>query len=388
MTDEYRSPQLWRQLLLSGNEELLSAVGEQDVRDAAVLARLRRTWEPHLVAAAIELIRARRKAEKKFPHPERLMVDVEGVEQATSYRVAGYKAQRFSAAGCESVHDLCCGIGGDAMGLVGVASVIAVDRDPLRAWMTEHNAGCETRCADVLDLDLRDTVLHIDPSRRSGERRHWRYENYRPGPEALQKLLRHNPDGAVKLGPGVDLEQLPGTEHREIELITESGALVQAVLWCGALALNPGQRTASRVDDGATLSGLPAAPPAHPDGRVEGFLFVADPAVERAGLLGPLATSLGLLEITPGLGVLTGQERMESPWLTGFEVLATLPWRTRRVREWLRAHDSGAVVVKVRGSVVDANLARRELAGEGRQRYTLFVMRLGPAAIAVVTRRL
>ena len=127
------------------------------------------------------------------------------------------------------------------MSLVEHCEVKGVDLDPVRAWMSAVNARCQTQVADVTSLELNGEVFHLDPSRRAegpgAGGRAWRVEDYRPGVPFMQRLLETCPDGAIKLGPGVEFDRLPSPRNTEIEVINEGGTLVQAVLWAGRLCL-------------------------------------------------------------------------------------------------------------------------------------------------------
>jgi hypothetical protein len=252
--------------------------------------------------------------------------------------------------------------------------------------MARQNAGAPAIAQDVLRLRLRDAVFHLDPARRAGGRRIRRFEDYRPGPAYLTRLLEHNPCGAVKLGPGVALDELPsigGTT--EIELISDRGALVQTVLWTGRLAHHPGRRTATLLPQGCSLTGSPGEPHGAPLGQ---YLYEADPAVERARLLGHLAEAVGAGALHPSQRLLTSDDRLHSPWLAPFEVLDSMPWRERKVRAWLRAHRAGQVEVKTRGGFVDPNALQKKLSTSEGIPVTLFVLRLDKNRIAILTRRL
>jgi len=397
----------WRRLLEESSAALRAAAARTDPGDVKAVAHLRKSWPADLVAAAIELAAARRKAQDKFPDGERLVTDVPGIEQATSYRVAEHKARRFAQALADlrapCIVDLCCGIGGDAMSLARVGDVRAIDISPLRAWMTHRNAGCPAEAADAETLDLQGEVFHLDPARRDDaagagdSRRFWRYEDYRPGPAFIDRLLTTCPDGAIKLGPGVDLDALPsapsalsgGGGGGEIEIINEGGTLVQAVLWCGRLAVHPGKRTATRLPEGLSFTAAPQPLTPRDDAPAKAFdrfLYVPDPAIERADLLGALCRDLPVREAHPGLGILTSAEPVEVPWLSGFEVLAQLPWRPRKIRDWLKAHDGGLIEVKTRGKAIDTDFAQHDLRGAGREPYTIFALRLGRKITAVIAR--
>lgn len=415
---------LWRWVATAEAAELLAAIAQGDVDRPASLAKLRKGWSLDQVSIAIELTRARRKAEAKFPFGARLLADTEAIEQSTSHVVAQYKAKRFQASAPSRVFDLCCGVGGDAISLAEVAPVVAVDADSRRAWMCEQNlrncvsAGhaevSEARCSDVVSLDLdglAEGAIHIDPSRRDstvssssgrapGPSRRWRYADYRPGPEFIAALLATNPNLAVKLGPGVELDELPDSAHAEVELIQQGSQLVQAVLWSGGLAQDPGLRTATLLESAASpqacsFTGGVEDLEVHTLPELERYLLVPQPALERAGLVGTWARGVGRetgegrqpREMAAGLGLLTCAAAPESPWATAFEIVEVMPWRPSRVRQWLRAHDAGEIEVKTRGRAVDANQARRELRGTGSEAYTVFVLRLGSRVRAIVSRR-
>ena len=146
--------QLWQKLSHKSCRDLPAAVAAfDDLTHPGVITHLRKHWPPDLVAAAITLTIARRKAAKKFADPEHLFVDPIGVEQATGIEVARYKARRFAEIGADRIIDLCCGIGGDAMALAGIADMMLIDTDPGRAWMARHAAsGCCSGCNDPPDI--------------------------------------------------------------------------------------------------------------------------------------------------------------------------------------------------------------------------------------------
>lgn len=169
---DWRDISVW--LRLSEAPEVQAAAAAVDSRDAASIARLRKRYDADLVAAALELADARRKAAAKFAGAGALWCDVAGVEQASGARVASWKARRMAealGAGGE-VLDVCCGIGGDAMALARAGlRVTAVDLDERRAWMAAMNAGCPTRAVDAESLELAGAALHADPARRRSSSR-------------------------------------------------------------------------------------------------------------------------------------------------------------------------------------------------------------------------
>ncbi len=171
-----------------------------------------------------------------------------------------------------------------------------------------------------------------------------------------------------------------------MEIIADGRNLVQAVLWCGRLALHPGARTATRLPEGISFTGDPSLRVRAASGTFGRYLLVLDPAVERAGLGGAACRSLPLEEAYPGLGILTSHEPVESPWLERYRIAARLPWRVNRVKTWLDDHGAGLVTVRTRGHAIDAERAQRDLRGSGTEHFTVFGLRLGRPVVAVITR--
>jgi len=379
----------WRRLTDPDCGSLLATLSAApDPAYPSLIARLRKAWPAHLVTAGVDLVIARRKGAAKFSFPD-LLVDPVGMEQATSADVADHKARRFSAAGVETVIDLCCGIGGDAMSLARTGRVMVVDTDPARVFMARHNVERATGrrvaglAADVASLCLPDIPFHIDPERRdeTGRRRHG-FDMARPDGAFLRALITYGRDGAVKTGPGADFDVFP---PGEIEVINRQGTLVQAVLWVGRLSQGDGLRTATRLPDG--ISFTDRADYVIPCAETNRYLLAVDPAIERAGLMGALCRRIRLPAVHPTLGLLTASTIPDSRWVTPYEVLASFPWREKKAEDWFRAHDTGEVVVKTRDRVCDPDTLSRRLSGDGSLRHVLFVLRMNRRVWGWITRK-
>ena len=238
---------------------LLAAAAASD-GSAAQIERLRRSWPAEQVTAALDLVRARRMLEGRIDAASTLMADPAGAEQASSTITARWKARRFARLSAP-VADLCCGIGGDLLELSRDCPARGIDLDPLRAWMAEHNTGCSVSCEDARTAALAaNESFHLDPARRDadGRRRH-DWDALEPGPALIEALIESGRPGAVKLGPGIDWSRIPSAQRTETEVIGEDRRLVQAVLWTGSLAA-AGMRTATRLPQEHTLTGVPCAP--------------------------------------------------------------------------------------------------------------------------------
>src|SRR5690606_968639 len=86
----------------------------------ALVQQLRREFTPGKAHLLLEQADLRRRAAEKFPDAHRMLFTRRGLEQSTDAWVARHKAARYAAAlhsERSPVHDLCCGIGGDALAL-------------------------------------------------------------------------------------------------------------------------------------------------------------------------------------------------------------------------------------------------------------------------------
>jgi hypothetical protein len=384
-----REIELWR--AVADDASLIEQAAAVDPTDVTAITKLRRDYPADVVSVALSLVAARCKAAAKFGDlSARLIADVAGVEQASSAAVAAYKAERIAKQLGEqaAIADLCCGIGGDSMALSSAGlSVIAVDRDPLRVWMAGRNSTQRTQgvCADVAQLELDGLPIHLDPARRNEQsgKRSWRLADYQPGPEVIGALIDRSPSAAIKLSPGIDLEALPWPG--EVEFISDRGRLVQAMLWSGGFAEHDRQATLINGADRHHLRGTPTMPSYAPAQR---YVYTFDPAVERADLIGQLSSQLEAPVVHPRLGLLTSERLIESPWVVGFELIERMPWRPKRVKQWLSANDGGLVEVKTRGKSCDPDKEQQRLRDKGTTPYTVFVLRFDTKVQALITRRI
>jgi predicted RNA methylase len=399
----------WHQLFSPAHDELRAKAASIDPASGASVAaitQLRAQHDAALVHAALQLAAARRKAVFKWPSERavQIIADPIGVEMASSWIAATHKAARFARA-CpgQRVLDLCCGIGGDAMGLRDAGcDVLGVDLDPVRAWMCAVNATCETRALDVADASLPPGPFHLDPARRAtspppgtGARRARTLDELAPGPDLIRTLLAGRRDGAIKLAPGVDESDLrehgliPADRPYELEYISERGRMTQAVLWLGELASTDVVRRATMLPVGRSIAGQPDAPGREPPtvDALGAFLYEVDDSVERAGLLSVLCAEHQAPMLHPKLGLLTTDRDLQDPLLTKFQALSMMPWKQPRIEAELKRIGAGHVEVKTRGAVVNPDQLQPALSKKTGTPHTLFVLRFGRDVRAIIARR-
>ena len=389
----------WTNLRAPSSQALVLAAQAADPHSPAALANLRKLCpDAALVSAALQLAEARAKAHAKFAsRASTLWADPQGVEMASSALSGTHKAARFARMfSGQLVVDLCSGIGGDAMALASAGcEVLAVDLDPVRAWMSGLNAACASRCSDAAAPDLPDAPFHLDPARRSadGMRRLFRYADLIPGPQVIESIITRRRTGAIKLGPGVNTSDLPAiTSPSEIEFISESGQLTQAVFWLGELASSTHARTATLLRSSSSsaiqIHGCPDSPGQIPISPIQGIIHTIDASVERAELLAELCRQTRAAMPHASLGLLTSSTPIAHPMLTPFQVLADMPWNQRRCRQELSRLNAGLVEVKTRAKAVDTDTLQRELRGKGEAPLVVFVLRFDRALRCIITRRI
>lgn len=352
---------------------------------------------PDLVSAVVGQARLRARATEKFGRlAERMLFTRAGLEQSTRLSVAALHAGRFRDAGLESVADLGCGIGGDALGFAGLGlNVLAVDADEVTAAIAAYNlapvgSSATVRHARAEDVDFSASAsVWLDPARRTAGHtetsRLTRPEDYSPALDWAFDLATRTSTG-IKLGPGFDRDRLP--PFAEAQWITVDGSTLELVLWSGALA-RPGVARAALVMTGSESHELTAPAdsedePPHPLGA-----FIHEPAgsVIRARLVGEVARALKAGPIAPGIAYLTGDAALTSPFVASFRVREQLPADVKKLARALRERGIGRLEIKKRGVDVDPAVLRTKLGLKGDASATLLLTRVGATRIAVLADR-
>ncbi len=367
-------------LLSPEGRAILADLAARDLGDdhtLALLGNLRRDLAPDAAGAVLALARLRQRAASKFSRASEMIFTAEALEQASGEWLATWRASLMAALAPRHVADLACGIGGDTIALAGIpgARVTALDRDPVRLRMARANLAAYDRAAQLVQADLTAPLplravdaAFFDPARRVDGRRVFSVRDCAPPLDVIAGWAI--PALAVKLSPGVDLDELrPYTQAGAgVEFLSVSGELKEAVLWRGAWGF--AGRRAVRFDPGAPpLTLVPQGAPPPPLSEPRAVLLEPDPAVIRAGLLGELVDHLGapFYRLDDSIAYLTGDAAVESRWVRAWPVWAWMPFQLKRLRAALREWGITQVTVKKRGSpLMPEDLIRQlKLKGEG-----------------------
>lgn len=364
-----------------GAAALTAAAAYADPASLAAATALRKDFAPELAAAALAQVALRRRAAAKFgTAADELFFTPAGLEQATRPEVARWRAQALAAAGVRRVADLGCGLGTDALAFAAAGlEVRAVELDETTAVLAGANLGHPVGVGRAEDVDLAaDEAAYCDPARRGDRGRLWRAEDFTPGWDFVMGLLGRPAGACVKLGPALPHRMVP--EGVGARWVSHRGDVVEVSLWTLAYAgfgavLLPGGHE------------LAAGSGSAPAGDLGAYLFEPDGAVIRAGALGALAERHGLRRIAPDIAYLTGDEPIDSPFLTAFAVREVLPYKEKVLRQWVAAQEVGTLEIKKRGIDIDPATLRKRLRPRGPNAATV-VLTPGPAgAYALVVDR-
>lgn len=349
----------------------------------AVLTRVRREYSPEEAGALVEtlLLRQRAVSLSKFSRAEAMFFTRAGLEQASGEAVAAYRARRMVQALVEGarVADLACGIGGDLLALATSFEVTGVDLDAARLELAKANLAAYGRTGRLVALDLQQfdptgyQALFFDPGRRTSEgKRIFDVADYQPPLSIIKKWLPVVSEIAVKLSPGVDYAQLTDYDC-EIEIISENGAVKEAVLWFGKLR-SGAIRRATLLPQEITLTDQPNLAPVA-SGVPLAYLYEPDGAVIRAGLVEELAVQMGgtTRKLDPDIAYLTSDQLIETPLARVWRVLEYQPWSLKKLNKRLQELDVGKVIIKKRGSPVDPQTLERALKLKGTRQLTVFL---------------
>lgn len=397
-------------LLLDRGLEILDDLPEYEEAQALVVGtRLRREGlDPDLVAAVLTQAELRARGRVKFgADADRMLFTRDGLEQATRRDVADHHAARFAAAGLTVVHDLGCGLGADALGLVRAGiTARGVDVDEATALLAAHNlatlddgTGSSAERGRAEDADPVSTEgVWFDPARRTPgrtdatgrTRRTFRLEDMTPPWPLVLATAARIPATGAKLSPAFPARETP--HGAQAEWVSHAGDLVECALWWGPLVAHPG-RTATLLRPGAdpvvvSEDDADGAPPAGSRPvRAGSVLHEPDLAVLQAGLTGALARSVEGAEIAPGMGYVVSDTEVEVPFARRHRVAEVLPANAKGVKAWLRRAGLTGLTIKRRGGRLDPEDLRRRLGlptrGGDQATLLLTVAANGPVALVL-----
>ena len=394
---------------------------EVQINALQIAKKLRKQISPERSALVMEQANLRIRAKKKFSHPEKMFFTRRGLEQSSGKLIAQYKAMRF--AGLANVADICCGIGGDLIGLAkrGVRSscfdptqlrtpkteqldpseirTIGVDADELTSLFARRNLEAsgldsELHCIEQVDFDqfAIDSMdgIHIDPDRRMKDRT-VRGNHFSPSLQSIYERVSDDCSLAIKVAPATPTaDYYPQSLHRE--WIGDHRECKQQVLWSGPFSNLAGYRTATYIGRNGLVSQISIEEskmdrPVQMFDSIYDFIYEPHSAVLAAGMTDVIARQYGLRRFTSQIVYLTGDQVIDDPLLSRFQVLQILPMSLRKTIKILRSLEVGVVELKKRGidNVTVEQYGRMKL--DGPNKATVILTRLGNTRIAIIAKR-
>ncbi|PWJ37468.1 class I SAM-dependent methyltransferase [Fibrobacter succinogenes] len=372
-----------------------------------------------------------------------LLCDKLALEQSTAQDIGRWKANLWPSgpeAVGKTVHDLCCGMGGDSFFLPKELTAIGVDLDENRLAMYRYNScimrgvSPEACNAHTILGDVREVATHsnaasdaqhadyftIDPARRAIEGENQRdLRNLTPTFEEVIEISKHYKGGMAKIPPGYPICEIPrGTEILYIGSRTDCR---ECLVLFGELAQNPDHVRAvmvdktgneianwtfirdekrearneseqSQYDHNYELEGrdrvyrTSSSESDLPLGGISKFIAEPAPVLLRSHLFGVVALAHDETThlISPGIAYVTSEKPLPAPAFANYEILESSEISTGAVRAMLKSHDIGKLTLKLRGVKVDPDQEIKRLKPKGKNSATLFYTRLDGEKIAIL----
>lgn len=224
--------------------------------------------------------------------------------------------------------------------------------------------------------------LFFDPARRDEVGRRLRSVHlFRPALSLVDAWREKTPQAAVKVSPGIDYAELP--VEAEVEFISVSGHVKEAVLWYGDLRKGVA-RQATLLPEGAVFTTEDEEGERAAARRPGAYLYEPDGAIIRAHLVQPLARYLQAAPIDETIAYLTTDRALETPFARRFTIEDWFPFQLKRLRHYLRKRNIGRVTVKKRGSPIEPAALQRQLRLRGDEERIVFLTHvLGEPAVLI-----
>ena len=382
------------QWLVSSEAASLLSLAHEDflatLSPLKIAKRLRKSTTLTRAALIMEQAQLRIRAKSKFPLADQMFFTKRGLEQSSGSQLSIYKARQFKDQ--ESVLDVCCGIGGDLLGLANrdpanpKLVTTGIDSDPVTALFANHNLQqllqsqqIPHTTASALDQDFTTTDLqdfmgvHLDPDRRKA-RRATDGRHFSPSLTDVFNRVSDSQMVSVKVAPATPTEDSwPAQLHRQ--WLGDRRECKQQVLWLGS-HFPPNQRSASLVMDDGSAHHISC------DGQsdiervtapgLKQYLYEPHAVVLAAKLEDHLATKHGLARIARTIPYFVSDQLIQEPLLARFQVIEMLKMDFKSVHRFLTDKDVGEVELKQRGIDTVTFERFRKLKLTGQKTTTLF----------------
>ena len=366
-----------------------------------------------------------------------LLCDKLALEQSTAQDIGRWKANLWPAGNEGSnatVHDLCCGMGGDSFFIPPSFKIAGIDLDENRLAMYSHNMEvlgkpASTLCADVREEANRNrsecpaAYFTIDPARRAQDGENQRdLRNLTPTLKEVVEISKHYQGGMVKLPPGYPPAEIP--DGTEILYLGGHSDCRECLVLFGTLAKHPNTVRAVMVDKAGNTIAEWSRPRDRsqetlddefqekldrndslegkdrtyrtstsrndlPIGDIAKFLSEPAPILIRSHLFSSAAQAQDPEAhlISEGIAYVASNEPLPAPGFTCYQVIAHSEISTGAVRSMLKEHNVGKLTLKLRGVHLDPDAEIKRLKPKGKNSATLFYTRKAGEKIALLGKK-
>ena len=374
-----------------------------------------------------------------------LLCDKLALEQSTAQDIGRWKANLWPASsdgdggksGASTVHDLCCGMGGDSVFIPASFKVIGIDLDDKRLAMYRHNMKAIGKTTEAICGDVREVAkirempasagmtntefFTIDPARRALEGENQRdLRNLTPTLEEVIEISKHYQGGMVKLPPGYPPAEIP--DGTEILYLGGRSDCRECLVLFGSLAKNPDTVRAvmtskdgnalaewsrprdrsletldedlqEKLDRNDSLEGrdrtyrTSTSRSDLPIGVIARYLSEPAPILIRSHIFNAAALSCDPQAhlISEGIAYVASDLPLPAPGFTCYEIVAHSEISTGAVRAMLKEHDIGKITLKLRGVKLDPDAEIKRLKPKGKKSAILFYTRAAGEKIALLS---
>lgn len=370
-----------------------------------------------------------------------LLCDKLALEQSTAQDIGRWKANLWSAAATapsssaltKSVHDLCCGMGGDSFYIPQDFKVTGVDLDSDRLEMYRYNmqtmrgniSEIDTILADVRKIAVQNSAnsadfFTIDPARRAIDGENQRdLRNLTPTLAEVVEIARHYKGGMAKIPPGYPVAEIP--DECEIVYVGGHADCRECLVLFGELAREPAtmhavmvDRTGNEIahwsrprdkgmerldddlqeklDHNDQLEGCDrtyrtsSSKSDLPLGGISQYIAEPAPLLVRSRLFNMVAlqSASDAHLISEGIAYVASSSALPAPGFASFKVMDHCEISTGAVRAMLKAHDIGKLTLKLRGVKVDPDAEIKRLKPKGKNSAILFYTRMAGEKVAIL----
>jgi hypothetical protein len=214
-------------------------------------------------------------------------------------------------------------------------------------------------CSDSLAAEWNTLYAFADPSRRIHGKRITELSDYQPNVTDLVAKMKYLRLAGIKLSPLLSDQELESFGGR-VEFVSFKGECREACIWLGK-DVQPGVFAVLVLADGSTKE-LPRDDDLGTTHEAKAWIFDADPAAVRAHCLGTFCVPM--LGDSPGY--LTGDQKLDSPWLRAYQVIATPRFDLSEIKKVIREQDLKTPEIKQRGTKQDLIKLQKQLKSSGK----------------------